>query len=312
MKQVTIWIILFHCTLSSRNLVSSKSGYICWRLRYLSKCSEKIGKQDTAEGCCQLGAEGYTKFNTSWHEFSISFIKLTPSACLACNTASCTTLKCKRGKRCKAISSINVRCVCDADCSKDLEGVVCGTDGKTYASICNLDKKSCHDNQTVSLAYFGKCKPKCEGVRCSKGKSCLYDQEGTSHCINRFCPKSCPARGTMVCGGDGVTYSSECESQRAACRKQIIIGVSHLGSCTTGKTCAHIKCIRGQQCVLKSSGKPICVRCTCSYPNFFNRNTFCGSDGKMYPSPCELRAASCKTGKLVTADFTGKKCKTSL
>lgn len=42
----------------------------------------------------------------------------------------------------------------------DLKKIVCGTDGVSYRSLCELKQKSCKIGKSVGLAYRGPCQGK--------------------------------------------------------------------------------------------------------------------------------------------------------
>lgn len=49
------------------------------------------------------------------------------------------------------------KCVCDSiECTSDNEKV-CGEDGQTYASRCDLMRLSCLKQTTIEIAHLGQC-----------------------------------------------------------------------------------------------------------------------------------------------------------
>ncbi|XP_044018032.1 agrin-like isoform X3 [Aphidius gifuensis] len=130
-----------------------------------------------------------------------------------CN--GCENKKCEHYGKCESDSSGEAKCVCPTNCEdsgKDSNFVVnkiCGSDGTTYASECDLKKTSCMSQKLITVNFEGDCSL-CNNVDCENGARC-----SAGECI---CPESCPdTRDEPVCGTDGKTYSSECELQRVAC-----------------------------------------------------------------------------------------------
>lgn len=76
--------------------------------------------------------------------------------------ALCAEQECKYGAVCKvSIDGLSARCICPGPCYDygDSEGseLVCGTDGKDYASQCELARDSCKAMEDVQVAHPGKC-----------------------------------------------------------------------------------------------------------------------------------------------------------
>jgi hypothetical protein len=71
------------------------------------------------------------------------------------------------GKKC-VIRRGRPKCVCSPDCRKSRhKGPVCGTDGRSYTSVCRLRKRSCRKkNAALSVAYYGHCQSKSVLVSC--------------------------------------------------------------------------------------------------------------------------------------------------
>ena len=93
---------------------------------------------------------------------------------------------------------------------------ICGSDGETYNSQCELDYKNCVAGEgaaDVAAAHEGRCR-------------------------RRSCPDvaaDCPnEEGELdpVCGSDGVEYNSECEMRAANCEMNKAVVVQHRGPCS--------------------------------------------------------------------------------
>lgn len=152
---------------------------------------------------------------------------------------------------------------------------VCGTDGKTYKTECQLKKRACRqESTTLVMAYKGHCQTSCRFVQCPDGKHCVEDQNSTPHCVT--CSMDCPpvdsrtgsaAAKAVVCGTDGITYRNICELKRKACLTGRAIPVAYRGRCIEAATCDTIKCKDRQQCLTDlQTHKPRCVSCSYKCP----------------------------------------------
>ncbi|XP_072942741.1 agrin-like isoform X4 [Epargyreus clarus] len=125
---------------------------------------------------------------------------------------TCADIVCQGGGDCAVdVDSGRPVCHCNHNCTEAQESdVVCGSDGQSYPSQCELDSAACREQNELRLAYKGDC-ALCESVQCSFGAHCEAGE-----CI---CPTDCTgAPREPVCGSTMQTYPNECELQKAACR----------------------------------------------------------------------------------------------
>ncbi|KAJ8736298.1 hypothetical protein PYW08_006954 [Mythimna loreyi] len=125
---------------------------------------------------------------------------------------TCSDITCKGGGDCVVDGDTGRPiCRCNHNCTEAQESdVVCGTDGQTYPSQCELDSTACREQTDLRLAYKGDC-ALCESVQCAFGAHC-----SAGECI---CPTDCTgAAREPVCGSTMQTFPNECELQKAACR----------------------------------------------------------------------------------------------
>ncbi|XP_058466671.1 uncharacterized protein LOC131439544 isoform X2 [Malaya genurostris] len=220
---------------------------------------------------------------------------------------------------------------------------VCGTDGKTYKTECQLKKRACRqESTTLSMAYKGHCQTTCRLVQCPKGKYCVEDQNSTPHCVT--CIRDCPADSrtsafsakSVVCGTDGITYRSICELKQKACLTGRAIPVAYRGRCIETATCDTIKCKDRQHCLTDlKTHKPRCVSCSYKCPRMKRlhphqdrarqlgpatdpaggghpRNHYhqphvklCGTNNHTYHSWCHMLKDSCNTGFYIDVQYNG-------
>ena len=140
-------------------------------------------------------------------------------------------------------------CICEG-CGKVKKSPVCGSDGKTFDSECEMRKLACEQNSNVSVRHYGACitgDTKTTEVdiasqqlewqcseKCIHGSCYLVD--GIWQCL---CPK-CedePSVNTL-CGEDKITYRSKCHLKQQMCMKQTQVGILHYGSCNSISQCS--------------------------------------------------------------------------
>ncbi|KAK6622158.1 hypothetical protein RUM44_001965 [Polyplax serrata] len=244
-----------------------------------------------------------------------------------CN--GCESKRCEFYSVCESDGSGEAKCVCPSSCHEVSQSVpVCGTDGKTYQSECELRQHSCRTQQMIAVAYRGDC-DLCQGVKCKFGSRCV-----AGDCV---CPINCSysESSELVCASNMVTYSSECEMQKASCEQPDHLpplSVFFYGSCKekyTGPLTTSITPIR-TNVINTDEGKPltrnktygamdrekeVCKDIHCDYeascelgPDNFPRCTckfdcenasgdgkmVCASDLRMYPSLCSMKMEGCQ------------------
>ncbi|XP_050838696.1 agrin [Serinus canaria] len=198
--------------------------------------------------------------------------------------------KCQFGAICEAESG---RCVCPTECVPSAQPV-CGTDGNTYGSECELHVRACTQQKDILVAAQGPCKS-CGSSVCSFGSRCVAGQ-----CLCPQCQRQPPA---PVCGTDGVTYDSPCQLQVASCQLQKSIEVAKMGPCEDecgsggsgsgdGRECEQERCRHfGGWWDEDAEDEPCVCDFTCTA---VPRSPVCGSDGVTYSSECQLKKTRCE------------------
>nr|XP_045585762.1 serine protease inhibitor dipetalogastin-like isoform X1 [Procambarus clarkii] len=174
---------------------------------------------------------------------------------------------------------------------------VCGTDGKTYSNLCDLEVEACNNPQlNLKVAHKGECRPQNQ------------------------CNSVCPQIYQPVCGTDGKTYSNQCTLDVAACNNpQLHLRTAYQGECRPQNQCNSV-CPQIYQPVCGTDGKTYSNQCTldvaaCNNPQLHLRTAYqgecrtsnqcgsfctlqydpvCGTDGKDYSNSCFLGIAACR------------------
>ena len=89
---------------------------------------------------------------------------------------------------------------------------------------------------SLMLPSFIFTSESCSGVICPKNKLCVEDQYRIPHCIsNAICKSTCDVKpdDEMLCGTNGVTYSSLCALRQVVCQHGVKerVGIAYKGAC---------------------------------------------------------------------------------
>ncbi|XP_044586754.1 follistatin-A isoform X1 [Cotesia glomerata] len=323
--------------------IQNVSGGICWSSISNSKCKELLSQGVTREECCASNAAAATAYSEEdLDSGSLFFWRVLGGGvhCRPCRE-SCAQVQCEEGKKC-VVRRGRPRCVCSPECKTPRggsNGPVCGTDGRSYRSLCRLKKHACKKaSHELTVAYHGYCQSSCTRVHCGQGRSCLLDQNLSPHCVKcaRKCPQSSlggileqkqslqPMASRPVCGADGNTYKSACHLRLAACRAGRAIPVAYKGHCKQNADCTTIRCREGQTCLTEiKTNRPRCVTCMYRCPsaqrkheNSEKRQRFrgddpgypsvlCATNNMTYPSWCHIIKDACVTGFVLETKHAG-------
>lgn len=324
-------------------LLEPAQGGNCWSVRVRNgRCTELLSEKVTKEECCASNSVA-TAWNTEdMDPGTLFFWRVLGGGvpCYACKE-TCTGVQCGDGRKCE-VRRGQPKCVCSPDCrgKNRHKGPVCGSDGRTYRTVCRLRKRACRrKSTTLSVAYDGHCQSSCDRIHCPAGKHCLLDQNLSPHCVK--CTQRCPARSPQanrhVCGADGVTYPSSCHLREAACHKGKAIPEAYKGRCKRSRTVSHratfnihgnrtqerpevatcgsVQCRERQSCLIEPmSGAPRCVTCSYRCPKAGGRRDMggpiCGTNNLTYDSWCHMIKDACDTGYVIETKFPGH-CETA-
>ena len=230
---------------------------------------------------------------------SVAVTVVHEKACQGCENKHCDFYG-----LCKSLDSSASTCICPDKCPTSTSSAtsVCGSDGVTYESECEMKRASCESKTLITVASRGNC-DLCVNVHCKYGAKCLKGR-----CV---CPTDCPESVEPVCSNTGVTFSNECLMRRAACQRSLEMSVSFYGECSSKKlevsdqlisggyitTCDSNTCRFGGVCAYDSNGIPHCIcsfQCPSSSFQMMDEETVCGSDGRLYENECKLQEEACR------------------
>ena len=75
---------------------------------------------------------------------------------------TCSSTSCSHGAKCIINDNGLLYCNCPNNCDEYIrtisyDGPICGSDHQTYETICDLNKKECEIQQSLTIAHTGKC-----------------------------------------------------------------------------------------------------------------------------------------------------------
>ncbi|XP_045913261.1 agrin isoform X1 [Micropterus dolomieu] len=196
---------------------------------------------------------------------------------------------CSFGAICDAQSG---QCVCASECVVSHQPV-CGSDGTTYNSECELHVRACNEQMDLRVVSQGECKT-CGSTVCAWGARCVQNK-----CE---CPQCSGEAFSPVCGSDSTTYNNECELRMSSCMQKRRIDVAKPGSCDedcgSGASGSGAESCEQEHCRIFGGSWDEDAeddRCVCDFTcQSVLTNLVCGSDGKNYSNECELKKARCE------------------
>ncbi|GAA6223503.1 agrin-like [Lates japonicus] len=200
-----------------------------------------------------------------------------------------TCTNCSFGAICDAQSG---QCVCASECVESHQPV-CGSDGTTYNSECELHVRACKEQMDLRVVSQGECKT-CGSTVCAWGARCVQNK-----CE---CPQCSDEAFSPVCGSDGTTYNNKCELRMSSCMQKRRIDVAKPGSCDedcgSGGSGSGVESCEQDRCRMFGGSWDEDAeedRCVCDFTcQSVPHNPVCGSDGKNYSNECELKKARCE------------------
>ncbi|PNF28848.1 hypothetical protein B7P43_G04419 [Cryptotermes secundus] len=160
----------------------------CWSAMVRSgRCTELLNEKVSKEECCASDHVATAWSSEDLDAGTLFFWRVLGGGvpCYACKE-SCSGVECGEGKKC-VVRRGRPKCVCSPDCRKSRhKGPVCGTDGRSYRSICRLRKRACRrKSSTLAVAYYGHCQ-KDQGAVIRKREHLAVDgAEGNCYYVTR-------------------------------------------------------------------------------------------------------------------------------
>ncbi|XP_012590000.1 PREDICTED: agrin [Condylura cristata] len=230
----------------------------------------------------------------------------------------CRGVQCPFGATC-AVRNGEAQCACPQACS-GVYDPVCGSDGVTYSSTCELEATACTLGREIRVARRGPCDrcgqcrfgalceaasgrcPGVGGLRCDRCEPGFWNFRGiVTHGRSGCTPCSCDPRGAV---------RDDCEQMTGLCSCKPGVAGPKCGQCPDGRalgpagcetdssgprTCAEMRCEFGASCVEEAgSAHCVCPTPACPGPN---ATKVCGSDGVTYGNECQLRGIACRRGQ---------------
>ncbi|XP_078464054.1 agrin-like isoform X1 [Lampetra planeri] len=213
----------------------------------------------------------------------------------------CSGVACGLGSSCVSVPDGSPpRCVCPSSCAGAANASMCGTDGATYRSACDMNKRACETATDIRYKFAGECDP-CAAVTPGPDELCRVAPR-SREAVLLPPPESCPEGDAgAVCGDDGVTYASECHLERAGARAGLRLRRLHGGQCAQHERCPH-PCQHGALCAVSGGvARCSCERIVCD--GAFR--PLCSTDGRTFGNGCERQRAACLEGADVPVEHDG-------
>ncbi|KAK2521686.1 Agrn [Columba guinea] len=212
----------------------------------------------------------------------------------------CAEVTCSFGSTCvRSTDGQSAKCVCPSSCSGVPESTVCGSDGRDYRSLCELNKHACDKQENVFKKFDGACDP-CKGVLNDMNRVCRVNpRTRRAELLPR--PENCPPKREPVCGDDGVTYDNECVMGRSGAIRGLEIQKVRSGQCQHQDKCRD-ECKFNAVCLNRRGT----ARCSCDRINCDGSyRPVCARDSRTYSNDCERQKAECHQKAAIPVKHSG-------
>ncbi|XP_072020465.1 uncharacterized protein [Amphiura filiformis] len=188
----------------------------------------------------------------------------------------CSQHTCRLGAECQMTNG-TAKCVCPiCQTDDDTSGPVCGSNGVTYESLCELNQFVCESRQLVQAVSDSECSNDCTVSEWSDWSEC-----------------------SVTCGS-GVKDRSRYVIQDKQEGSTPCPDLEHTVLCSldtcAGSLCEDIDCPYGSNCIVGEGNFP---HCECPDCSDLELNPVCGSDQRTYRSACHMMRVACRYGRRI-------------
>uniref|UniRef100_A0A2A4IXP1 Agrin n=1 Tax=Heliothis virescens TaxID=7102 RepID=A0A2A4IXP1_HELVI len=217
-----------------------------------------------------------------------------------CN--GCENKKCEFYAVCESDGVSEASCVCPKHCEEGTETEeVCGTDNKTYSSVCALRDTACKEKRRLHIKHMGSCGECPSEPEMPFKIVCGHRVSGGYVAKARGDPPPRVAYyGECTETDDNNTADGNRSAKYTDISNEIRAGDENENSseAVTGTAvCARVQCAYEATCAVDSNGQPRCAclfDCAAAAAAATSSAPVCASDLRLYPTLCHMKLEACR------------------